>query len=189
MPSNGGELQTRSVIASPGYTEVVTIASAFSPDPVAGAVWQLIGSNLAPRRFRVLTSEEKEDGTYAVTALLYDPNKQARIEESILLSLPSVTSFQTGPIAAPMGTPSGGVATLARLTTQSRDQVGIVKRACARRASFYRSLRTFSAFGRGWLRRNARMEAIGVKMCLETTSASSPPPRMEGRCSRRRSER
>ena len=92
-------------------------------------------------------------------------------------------------IRAAMGNPSGGVVTLARLATQSCDQVGIVKRACARRASFYRSLRNFSAFGRGWLRRNARMEAIGVKMCLETTSASSPPPRMEGRCSRRRSER
>ena len=103
VPGNDGELQTRSVIASPGYTDVVTIASAFSPNPVAGAVWQLIGSNLAPRRFRVLTNEEKEDGTYAVTALLYDPNKQARIEEGILLSLPSVTSFQTGPIAAPTG--------------------------------------------------------------------------------------
>ena len=103
VPGNDGELQTRSVVASPGYTGVVTISSPFSPDPVVGAVWQMIGSNLAPRRFRVLTNEEKEDGTYAITALLYDPNKQARIEEGILLSLPSVTSFQTGPIAAPTG--------------------------------------------------------------------------------------
>jgi len=36
---------------------------------------------------------------------------------------------------AAMGNPTGGVATLAKLATQSRDQAGIVKRACARRAS------------------------------------------------------
>jgi lysozyme family protein len=68
---------------------------------------------------------------------------------------------------AAMGNPTGGVATLARLATRSRDQIGIVKRACARRERFYRGLRTFRTFGRGWLRRNSRMEAIGVKMCLE----------------------
>lgn len=61
---------------------------------------------------------------------------------------------------------------LAALASRSADTVGIVKRACARRASFYRSLRTFSAFGRGWLSRNARMEAIGVKMALEAQGAA-----------------
>jgi lysozyme family protein len=81
---------------------------------------------------------------------------------------------------AAMGNPSGGVATLARLATQSRDQVGIVKRACARRASFYRSLHTFSVFGRGWLRRNARMEAIGVRMVLEAQGVSDMAGALKG---------
>ncbi len=81
---------------------------------------------------------------------------------------------------AAMGDPTGGVATLAKLATQSRDQVGIVKRACARRASFYRSLRTFSAFGGGWLARNARMEAIGVKMCLEAQGVSDMAGALKG---------
>jgi lysozyme family protein len=81
---------------------------------------------------------------------------------------------------AAMGNPSGGIATLARLATQSRDQVAIVKRACARRASFYRSLRTFSVFGRGWLRRNARMEAIGVRMCLEAQNFSDMAGALKG---------
>jgi lysozyme family protein len=56
---------------------------------------------------------------------------------------------------------------LAALATRSADKIGIVKRACARRAGFYRSIRTFAVFGRGWLARNARMEAIGVRMALE----------------------
>jgi lysozyme family protein len=70
-------------------------------------------------------------------------------------------------LRAAMGNPTGGVATLAGFARDSADQVGLVKRACARRASFYRGIGTFAVFGRGWLARNARMEAIGVKMALE----------------------
>jgi lysozyme family protein len=81
---------------------------------------------------------------------------------------------------AAMGNPSGGIETLARLATQSGDKGGIVKRACARRASFYRSLRTFSVFGRGWLRRNARMEAIGVRMVLEAQGVSDMASALKG---------
>ncbi len=60
---------------------------------------------------------------------------------------------------------------LAAVAARSADKVGIVKRACVRRAGFYRSIRTFAVFGRGWLSRNARMEAIGVKMALEAQGA------------------
>lgn len=70
-------------------------------------------------------------------------------------------------MGAAMGVSTRNPKELAALASRSADTVVIVKRACARRASFYRSLRTFSAFGRGWLARNARMEAIGVKMTLE----------------------
>jgi lysozyme family protein len=47
------------------------------------------------------------------------------------------------------------------------DKAALVKKLCARRASFYRGLKTFETFGKGWMRRNARMEALGVKMALE----------------------
>lgn len=78
-------------------------------------------------------------------------------------------------MGAAMGTSERRPTALAARAANSPDQVGIVKRACARRASFYRSLRTFDAFGRGWLRRNATMEAIGVKMCLEAQGATAAP--------------
>lgn len=55
------------------------------------------------------------------------------------------------------------------------DKIGIVKRACAKRASFYRGLQTFGVFGRGWLARNARMEAIGVRMCYEASEITNIP--------------
>ncbi|MGZ8322619.1 MAG: glycoside hydrolase family 108 protein [Rhodoplanes sp.] len=78
-------------------------------------------------------------------------------------------------LRAAMGNPTGGVATLAGFARDSADQVGLVKRACARRASFYRGIGTFAVFGRGWLARNARMEAIGVKMALERRAFRSRP--------------
>lgn len=61
------------------------------------------------------------------------------------------------------------------LANRSNDKVGIVKRACARRASFYRNLGTFQYFGRGWLARNGRMEAIGVRMAVEAQNVPINP--------------
>jgi lysozyme family protein len=75
-------------------------------------------------------------------------------------------------MGAAMGTSERRPMALAARASADPDKVGIVKRACARRASFYRALRNFDAFGRGWLRRNATMEAIGVKMCLEAQNVS-----------------
>ncbi len=83
------------------------------------------------------------------------------------ISVNSGTGRAPAIMGAAMGVSTRNPRELAALASRSADTIGIVKRACARRASFYRSLRTFSAFGRGWLARNARMEAIGVRMALE----------------------
>lgn len=56
-----------------------------------------------------------------------------------------------------------GVGTIA-LADASRDHAAVVKKACAKRMSFLRSLKTFSTFGRGWSRRVASVEAEAVKM-------------------------
>ncbi len=96
-----GALQSRTVTNDPGDASVLSITSAFSPPPIIGAVWQLLGSNLAPRRFRVLAIEEGGDGSYGVTAVLHDQHKQARIEGGLILDLPDFTGYGAGPIAAP----------------------------------------------------------------------------------------
>lgn len=44
--------------------------------------------------------------------------------------------------------------------------VDYVKRACAMRLSFLRSLKTFVYFGKGWSRRVASVEAFGVRLAL-----------------------
>ncbi|ARU02961.1 glycoside hydrolase family 108 protein [Yoonia vestfoldensis] len=44
------------------------------------------------------------------------------------------------------------------------DHVAIIVKACAIRMGFLRALSTFSTFGRGWSRRVASVEAVGVRM-------------------------
>ncbi|NVO13913.1 MAG: host specificity protein J [Rhodoplanes sp.] len=103
VPGADGVLQSRAVLNTASTTDTLTILSAFSPEPVPGAVWQLVASDLAPQRFRVLGVEEKDNGTYSISALSHDPNKQARIEGGTIIDLPSITAYHTGPIERPTG--------------------------------------------------------------------------------------
>lgn len=57
------------------------------------------------------------------------------------------------------------------------DGVAVIKRACAARMGFLRGLRTWSAFGRGWTRRVASVEATAVAM----NTRSAMAVRQEGR--------
>ena len=59
--------------------------------------------------------------------------------------------------------------TLATFAQGRPDKVDLIKRMCAARAAFYQSLSTFQTFGKGWLRRNATIEAQGVRMALGAT--------------------
>lgn len=50
----------------------------------------------------------------------------------------------------------------------------LVRRICASRLSFVRGLRTWSTFGRGWARRIAQCEALGVSMALAAAGRARP---------------
>lgn len=52
-------------------------------------------------------------------------------------------------------------------TASITDPVKRVQAICASRRGFYQSLKTFATFGRGWMARVARIEAIAVRMALE----------------------
>lgn len=52
-------------------------------------------------------------------------------------------------------------------TASITDPVKRVQAICASRRGFYQSLKTFATFGRGWLSRVSRIEAIAVRMALE----------------------
>lgn len=52
----------------------------------------------------------------------------------------------------------------------------LVVKLCERRERFYRSLLTFPTFGAGWLKRNARMKAIALRMVAESGGALPAEP-------------
>ncbi|MGY3589356.1 glycoside hydrolase family 108 protein [Bradyrhizobium sp. USDA 4350] len=67
----------------------------------------------------------------------------------------------------------GRVAKLrAKLDPLKLSPVAYVKRVCAERSAFLHSLRTWDAFGKGWGRRVAEVEATGVRMA---TGAAGKP--------------
>lgn len=55
------------------------------------------------------------------------------------------------------------------------DPVPVIQKACAVRMGFLRGLRTWGTFGRGWSRRVASVEAVGVRMALEGAGQKARP--------------
>lgn len=62
---------------------------------------------------------------------------------------------------------------VARAVKAKPDTIAVIKRACANRMGFLKSLGTFGKFGSGWTRRVTQMEAIGVKMALEVKTPAA----------------
>lgn len=50
----------------------------------------------------------------------------------------------------------------------AKNPVSVIQKACAARMGFLRGLRTFSTFGRGWMRRVASVEATAVAMATKS---------------------
>lgn len=65
----------------------------------------------------------------------------------------------------------------------ARDTVQVVKDICKYRLGFVQALKTFSVFGRGWSRRIAEVEALGVTLALEARGVD-PRARLEAERSR-----
>lgn len=51
----------------------------------------------------------------------------------------------------------------------------VIRRACAARMGFLRGLRIWGAFGRGWSRRVASVEAVALRMLAEASGAPARP--------------
>lgn len=81
-----GSVESRTVINSPGVTNTLTVASAYSDVPLDYAIWVLGANDLEPEEWRVISiSENESDYTATVTALEYRSDKYAAIEEGIIL--------------------------------------------------------------------------------------------------------
>lgn len=58
--------------------------SEFDEDIQPEAMWQITGTDIVPRQYRVLTVEEEEENIFRITALQHDPQKFDRIEKGIV---------------------------------------------------------------------------------------------------------
>lgn len=67
----------------------------FSPiaggTPLPGAMWVIVGSDVSPRLYRVLTVREERANEFKITALFHDPTKYARVEQNVILEPISYT--------------------------------------------------------------------------------------------------
>lgn len=84
LPSGANGVEA--VTATPGEVSSFTLATAFAEAPLAGAMWVLTASDVAPRPFRVISVSEVEKHIWEVKALLNDPTKYARIDNGVALT-------------------------------------------------------------------------------------------------------
>lgn len=96
-----GSLADRDVTNTSGETETLSLASSLPAAPIAGALWLMTGSDVAPRPFRVLSVTEAEKHQFDISALVYDETKYARVERGLVLEKPSFSAYPKGPLAAP----------------------------------------------------------------------------------------
>jgi predicted phage tail protein len=87
-------------ITSTGTSEILTVDASLTAVP--GSSWVITGTDISPRRFRILTNKQKNAHTFEVVALFHDPTKFDRIEAGVDLSEPVYSSYKTGPISAPL---------------------------------------------------------------------------------------
>ena len=89
------------IINDTGEVTVLELAESFSTQPQNNAIWMVAVSDLAPRKFRVISNIEDEDNIFSITALYYDADKFARVEEGIYLDEIAESAIPIGAMLPP----------------------------------------------------------------------------------------
>lgn len=98
-----GKAQTRTISAVSADKKTVTVATAFSQVPVAGAVWAIDSDNLAIQYFRVTSIAANDDSTggFTITAVQHDLNKYRYIDDGVRVESPPITVTPISVLSAP----------------------------------------------------------------------------------------
>ena len=96
-----GTLATRAITNAPGTHTDLTLDTPLPTPPQVNAMWAITASDLAPRLFRVIAVKEADSSHFEVTAVLYDPDKFARVESGLYLPATTFTRLSTDVIPAP----------------------------------------------------------------------------------------
>ncbi len=89
-----GTLIENVVTTAPDDSEhtVLDIATGWPGDaPQVDSVWVLSSSDLTPKQYRVITNTEVEPNVYEITAVIYDSNKYAEVEDGKIFAPAPIT--------------------------------------------------------------------------------------------------
>jgi len=81
LPS--GVIEEKTVLSNSG--RVLTISGTFSTTPNIQSIWGLSTSTIEAQTFRVLSVSEAKDGLFEISAIKYDENKFASVENEMIL--------------------------------------------------------------------------------------------------------
>ena len=90
-----GTVETKAI--SSRNNSVFTVASAFSAQPQPGSVWIYQDSGIQTQLFRVLTVTERDQTSYSITGLSYNPSKYNYIERDVPLTTRDISNLNEPP--------------------------------------------------------------------------------------------
>lgn len=98
-----GSAQTRTIGAVSSDKKTVTVNTAFSQPPAAGAVWAIDSDSLAIQYFRVtsISANDDSNGGFTITAVQHDPNKYRYIDDGVRIDPAPITVTPISIIPAP----------------------------------------------------------------------------------------
>ena len=98
-----GSAQTRTIGAVSSDKKTVTVNTAFSQPPAAGAVWAIDSDSLAIQYFRVtsISANDDSNGGFTITAVQHDPNKYRYIDDGVRIDPAPITVTPISVIPAP----------------------------------------------------------------------------------------
>lgn len=99
-----GTVGTSAVTGIAGNT--ITLATALSAAPQAGAQWILSTATVEAQTFRVMTVSERADGKVEVVALAHRSDKYAHVDDGLVLQPRDITVLNQPPVAPTNGTVS-----------------------------------------------------------------------------------
>ena len=95
--SPDGSIVSRDVTNAPGSATVLTVSPNFAVAPQAQAAWVLASNDLEPELWRVISISQPEKNLLEVTALEYNPDKFAAVEEDLILEPRRTSSVDSRP--------------------------------------------------------------------------------------------
>lgn len=94
--------------------DIGTTSEVFEPN----SLFAITGTDVAPRRYRVLTLDEVDPNVFQITALFHDPTKYARVEQNISFDPPPYTV--ENPVAPATGLTGTEIAYIENEKTKSK---------------------------------------------------------------------